>query len=119
MRKGYRECYPLGYRLSTGTALREPQFNDENYMALAISILAGKTPDKALSAMGLLPPKTSTYIPRFQILSEAAAILYSCCGMVRRDVAMVLGTNPETISRSLKFVGIDSSRGKYRRNTDV
>lgn len=64
MRKGYRECYPLGYRLSSGTALTEPKPYDENYMALVISIITGKTSAQSLSIMGLTPEENGTHIAR-------------------------------------------------------
>lgn len=118
MRKGYRECYPLGYRLSSGTALTEPRPFDENYMALAISIIAGKTSAQALSIMGLTPEESGTHIASHVQVAEAVYMLYRCGDMVIKDIATALRVSRDTVTESLEYIGIDRLK-RYRRKYNV
>lgn len=99
----------MGYRLSGGTQLRMPKMTDANYYALAISVIAGKTPNEALADMGLTTEpewydaSRSIFGKRpSTTLKSAIYILHAICGVSVNQLAPMLGISHTTIHTAIK-----------------
>lgn len=86
-----------------------PKMTDANYYALAISVITGKAPDKALADMGITVEER-WYKPNRDIfgnrpgktLQTAIYILHAICGVGTRQLVPMLGISHTTIHAAIR-----------------